>query len=99
MKKRILTALLASAMILSVAGCDSTSEPAATTAGGAADTTTAAPVADDGDTTTTTTYVTDENGFVIIRDMLFCYVGNDPEHDMPADGELHNTSISEGDER
>ena len=45
MKKRILTALLASAMILSVAGCDSTSEPAATTEGGAADTTTAADVA------------------------------------------------------
>ena len=52
MKKRILTALLASAMILSVAGCDSTSEPATTTEGGAADTTTAAPVADGGDTTT-----------------------------------------------
>ena len=48
MKKRILTALLASAMILSVAGCDSTT-PATTTAGGAADTTTAAPDAGDAD--------------------------------------------------
>ncbi len=49
MKKRILTALLASAMILSVAGCDSTTDAGAgdtttTTAAdaGAADTTTAA---------------------------------------------------------
>ena len=51
MKKRILTALLASAMILSVAGCDSTSEPATTTAGGAADTTTTAADAAPADTT------------------------------------------------
>ena len=46
MKKRILTALLASAMVLSVAGCNETTEPAGTDA--ADTTTTAAPAADDG---------------------------------------------------
>ena len=47
MKKRILTALLASAMVLSVAGCNETTEPAGDTAGDTT-TTTAAPEADDG---------------------------------------------------
>lgn len=48
MKKRIMTALLASAMLLSIAGCDSSTEPANTTAPAPAnDTTTAAPANDD----------------------------------------------------
>lgn len=48
MKKRILTALLASAMILSVAGCDSTTD----TGAGDTTTTTAAQGGDAADTTT-----------------------------------------------
>ncbi|MBQ7834316.1 MAG: carbohydrate ABC transporter substrate-binding protein, partial [Ruminiclostridium sp.] len=56
MKKRILTALLASAMILSVAGCGETTDDTTTTtpaapADDAADTTTEADVADDAEDT------------------------------------------------
>lgn len=49
MKKRIMTALLASAMLLSIAGCDSTSEGSTTTAPAPAanDTTTPAPAGND----------------------------------------------------
>lgn len=47
MKKRIMTALLASAMLLSVAGCDSSSETTTTQAPAANDTTTPAPAGND----------------------------------------------------
>lgn len=48
MKKRIMTTLLASAMLLSIAGCDSSTEPASTTTPApAADTTTPAPAGND----------------------------------------------------
>ena len=53
MKKRILTALLASAMILSVAGCDSTTDAGNAGAGDTTTTTTAK--ADDGAAADTTT--------------------------------------------